>query len=109
MIAIPAVDLREGACVQLVGGEYADERIRLEDPVGVAREWARLGFRRLHVIDLDAALSKGSNGEVIRDLLREQLAEVQVGGGLRSTGAVRDVLDDGARFAIVGTRALEDL
>jgi len=109
MIAIPAVDLREGACVQLVGGEYADERIRLEDPIGVAREWARLGFRRLHVVDLDAALSRGSNAEVIRVLLRERLAEVQVGGGLRSTDAVRDMLDDGARFAIVGTRALEDL
>jgi phosphoribosylformimino-5-aminoimidazole carboxamide ribotide isomerase len=109
MIAIPAVDLREGACVQLVGGEYAQERVRLSDPVGVAREWARHGFRRLHVVDLDAALSKGNNVTVIRNLLREQLAEVQVGGGLRTNDAVKDMLDDGARFAIVGTRALEDM
>lgn len=109
MIAIPAVDLREGACVQLVGGEYAAERIRLDDPLGVAREWARLGFARLHVVDLDAALEKGSNLPLIREMLREQLAEVQVGGGLRTTDAVRDILDDGARCAIVGTRALEDL
>ncbi len=109
MIAIPALDLREGACVQLVGGEYAQERVRLDDPLGVAREWARHGFRRLHVVDLDAALSRGSNREVVRDLLREQLAEVQVGGGLRTEDAVRDMLDDGARYAIVGTRALEDM
>jgi phosphoribosylformimino-5-aminoimidazole carboxamide ribotide isomerase len=109
MIAIPAVDLREGACVQLVGGEYANERVRLDDPIAVAREWAHLGFARLHVVDLDAALSKGSNRALIRDLLREQLAEVQVGGGLRTTDAVHDVLDEGARFVIVGTRALEDL
>ncbi|MEP7382827.1 MAG: 1-(5-phosphoribosyl)-5-[(5-phosphoribosylamino)methylideneamino] imidazole-4-carboxamide isomerase [Gemmatimonadota bacterium] len=109
MIAIPALDLREGACVQLVGGEYAQERVRLDDPLAVAREWARHGFRRLHVVDLDAALSRGSNREVVRDLLREQLAEVQVGGGLRTEDAVRDMLDDGARYAIVGTRALEDM
>lgn len=109
MIAIPAVDLREGACVQLVGGEFAQERVRLDDPIGVAREWARLGFARLHVVDLDAALEKGSNLALIRDLLREQVADVQVGGGLRTTEAVSDILDDGARYAIVGTRALEDL
>lgn len=109
MMAIPAVDLREGACVQLVGGEYAQERVRLDDPIGVAREWARLGFARLHVVDLDAALEQGSNLSLVRDLLREQVADVQVGGGLRTTESVSDILDDGARYAIVGTRALEDL
>ncbi len=109
MIAIPALDLRDGACVQLVGGEYAQERVRLEDPLAVAREWARHGFRRLHVVDLDAALGRGSNRDIVRDVLREQLAEVQVGGGLRTDDAVRDMLDDGARYAIVGTRALEDM
>lgn len=109
MIAIPALDLRDGACVQLVGGEYAQERVRLEDPMAVAREWARVGFRRLHVVDLDAALARGSNRDIVRDVLREQLAEVQVGGGLRTEEAVGDMLDDGARYAIVGTRALEDM
>ncbi len=109
MIAIPALDLRDGACVQLVGGEYAQERVRLEDPLAVAREWARHGFRRLHVVDLDAALGRGSNRNIVRDVLREQLAEVQVGGGLRTEDSVRDMLDDGARYAIVGTRALEDM
>lgn len=109
MIAIPALDLRDGACVQLVGGEYAQERVRLDDPLAVAREWARHGFRRLHVVDLDAALGRGSNRDIVRDVLREQLAEVQVGGGLRTEDSVRDMLDDGARYAIVGTRALEDM
>ena len=109
MIAIPAVDLRDGACVQLVGGDYAREQVRLEDPPSVAREWARYGFARLHVVDLDAAMGKGSNAGVVEDILREGSAAVQVGGGLRSTDRVTDVLDAGARFAIVGTRALEDM
>ncbi|MEP6779469.1 MAG: HisA/HisF-related TIM barrel protein, partial [Gemmatimonadaceae bacterium] len=46
MIAIPAVDLREGACVQLVGGEYAKEQVRLPDPAAVARDWVNQGFNR---------------------------------------------------------------
>ncbi|MCC6928282.1 MAG: 1-(5-phosphoribosyl)-5-[(5-phosphoribosylamino)methylideneamino] imidazole-4-carboxamide isomerase [Gemmatimonadaceae bacterium] len=109
MIAIPAVDLREGKCVQLVGGEYAQERVRLDDPVAVAREWIRHGFARLHVVDLDAALGKGSNLAIVRDIVREGGADVQVGGGLRTSEAVDEILDEGARYAIVGTRALEDL
>lgn len=109
MIAIPAVDLREGACVQLIGGDYARERLRLEDPPSVARQWSRHGFARLHIVDLDAALGKGNNTEMVCDILRESSAQVQVGGGLRTTDRVDAVLDAGARYAIVGTRALEDM
>jgi phosphoribosylformimino-5-aminoimidazole carboxamide ribotide isomerase len=108
MIAIPAVDLREGRCVQLVGGEYTKERIRLEDPIAVAREWARLGFQRVHIVDLDAATGRGSNMPVVRELLRDTPLEAQVGGGLRDTDAVERVLEDGARRVVVGTRAVED-
>ena len=108
MIAIPAVDLREGACVQLVGGDYANESVRLADPVSVAREWARYGFRRLHVVDLDAATGRGSNRDIVNELLREIPAEVQVGGGVRSTSAVEDLVTSGARAVVVGTRAFED-
>ncbi len=109
MIAIPAIDLREGACVQLVGGEYAAERIRLADPIAVAHEWSTYGFSRLHVVDLDAATGRGSNLPVVRNILREHGADVQVGGGLRATAQVGSMLDDGAHYAVVGTRALEDL
>jgi phosphoribosylformimino-5-aminoimidazole carboxamide ribotide isomerase len=108
MITIPAVDLREGACVQLVGGDYANERVRLAEPVSVAREWARYGFRRLHVVDLDAATGRGSNRDIVNELLRETPAEVQVGGGVRSTSAVEELVTSGARAVVVGTRAFED-
>jgi phosphoribosylformimino-5-aminoimidazole carboxamide ribotide isomerase len=108
MIAIPAVDLREGACVQLVGGDYAEERVRLGDPVSVAREWTRYGFRRLHVVDLDAATGRGSNGELVAELLRETPVEIQVGGGIRSSTQVDELVGAGARAVVVGTRAFED-
>jgi phosphoribosylformimino-5-aminoimidazole carboxamide ribotide isomerase len=108
VIAIPAVDLRDGACVQLVGGEYAQERVRLDNPVEVARSWEHYGFARLHVVDLDAATGRGSNVEVVRSLLSSAGLPVQVGGGVRSSELVSDLLDAGAAQVIVGTRAIEE-
>jgi phosphoribosylformimino-5-aminoimidazole carboxamide ribotide isomerase len=108
MIAIPAVDLRDGACVQLVSGSYAKERVRLENPAEVARSWTRYGFQRLHVVDLDAATGRGSNAGVVREILRDLPAEVQVGGGVRESDQIDDLLREGARCVVVGTRALEE-
>ena len=108
MIAIPAVDLRDGACVQLVGGSYADERVRLSDPLAVARRWAALGFRVLHVVDLDAATGAGSNRAIVDTIVRESGMAVQVGGGIRSTEQVDVLFAAGAYRVVVGTRALDD-
>lgn len=108
MIAIPAVDLRDGACVQLVGGSYADERVRLADPAAVARGWAQLGFRRLHVVDLDAATGNGSNERIVDDIIRDVGVDVQVGGGIRSAERIQELFDAGACRVVVGTRALEE-
>ena len=108
MLVIPAIDLREGACVQLVGGSYEAERVRLEDPLAVARSWRDLGFSHLHVVDLDAALGRGSNAEVIDALLALDGLRTQVGGGVRSGGAIARWLNAGAARVIVGTRAIEE-
>ena len=108
MIAIPAIDLRAGACVQLIGGSYAHERVRLENPAEVARAWSLYGFRRLHVVDLDAATGRGSNARVVREILHDARAEVQVGGGVRDTDQLADLLSEGASRVVVGTRALEE-
>lgn len=108
MIAIPAIDLRDGACVQLVGGDYAAERIRLEDPLSVARHWSNCGFETLHVVDLDAATGRGHNRKIVRDLLEEDEVDVQVGGGVRDFDMTERLLDEGATRVIVGTRALEE-
>lgn len=108
MIVIPAVDIRAGACVQLVGGSYDEERVRLEDPVAVAREWARLGFGQLHVVDLDAATGRGSNASVIEEIVRDARVAVQVGGGVRSGERLEELLELGVARVVVGTRALED-
>jgi phosphoribosylformimino-5-aminoimidazole carboxamide ribotide isomerase len=108
MIAIPAVDLREGTCVQLVGGSYANEAVRLDDPVEVARGWMRAGFQRLHVVDLDAATGRGDNASVVRDILADVPVSIQVGGGIRSGDTVERLLQEGASRVVLGTRALEE-
>jgi len=108
MIAIPAVDLRDGACVQLVGGSYDHERVRISDPVAVAHSWTAMGFERLHVVDLDAATGAGSNDGVVRDILGTVPAHVSVGGGIRSSDRVAELLALGAAYVVIGTRALED-
>jgi phosphoribosylformimino-5-aminoimidazole carboxamide ribotide isomerase len=108
MIAMPAIDLREGACVQLVGGSYDAERVRLDDPAAVARSWRELGFRHLHVVDLDAATGRGANDAVIEQVLRESAGGVQIGGGVRSDARVDTLLSQGAARVVAGTRALED-
>ncbi|MEP7088382.1 MAG: 1-(5-phosphoribosyl)-5-[(5-phosphoribosylamino)methylideneamino] imidazole-4-carboxamide isomerase [Gemmatimonadota bacterium] len=108
MIVIPAVDLREGACVQLVGGSYANEQVRLDNPLEVARGWVRAGFSRLHVVDLDAATSRGNNAAIVRDILSEVPANIQVGGGVRSGDTIEKLLEEGATWIVLGTRALEE-
>jgi phosphoribosylformimino-5-aminoimidazole carboxamide ribotide isomerase len=108
MIAIPAVDLRDGACVQLVGGSSGEARVRLGNPIDVVRSWEHYGFQRLHLVDLDAATGRGSNFPLIRDILADASVPVQVGGGVRTDERVEELLAAGASRVIVGTRALEE-
>jgi phosphoribosylformimino-5-aminoimidazole carboxamide ribotide isomerase len=108
VIAIPAVDLRAGRAVQLVGGRYDDERVSLPDPASVARGWQDAGFTALHVVDLDAALGLGDNRAAIGSILERVQVPVQVGGGVRDDDAAAALLDLGAAHVVVGTRAVED-
>ncbi len=108
MIAIPALDLRGGACVQLVAGSYDQEVIRIPDPVGVAVAWRQYGFHHLHVVDLDGVSGSGNNANEIQAILGATDAEVQVGGGVRSREAIEQSLANGAYRVVIGTRALED-
>lgn len=108
MIATPAVDLRGGRCVQLVGGRPDDERISLPDPPAVARRWNELGFETLHVVDLDAALDSGDNTALIERIVDATRAEIQVGGGVRSEERVGALLDRGVARVVIGTRGLDD-
>lgn len=108
MIAIPAIDLREGACVQLVGGAYEAERVRLPDPLAALAQWRALGFTSFHVVDLDAATGRGNNASVVSQLLSQPGLTCTVGGGVRDEERIEALLAQGAARVVVGTRAIED-
>jgi phosphoribosylformimino-5-aminoimidazole carboxamide ribotide isomerase len=108
VIVVPAIDLRDGYCVQLRGGDYGSELLRLEDPVSVAASWRDRGFRELHVVDLDAATRRGSNAEIVEAVCGLDGVEVHVGGGVRSDEHAARLLAAGARSVVVGTRAVDD-
>ena len=112
MIVHAAIDLLDGEVVQLVQGDPARERLRLADPAQVARDWIAAGAPALHVIDLDAALARGSNAAALEALLAVARGpvrvSVQVGGGVRSRDDVERWKRAGADRVVVGTRAIRD-
>ncbi len=110
MILLPAVDIQEGKAVRLAGGDFERQTVYDADPLQAARRWVRDGARMLHVVDLDGARSGSPvNLEHVRRIVAGVDVPVQVGGGLRSPAAVRDVLDAGAARAVLGTAALRDI
>jgi phosphoribosylformimino-5-aminoimidazole carboxamide ribotide isomerase len=108
VIVIPAIDLRGGRAVRLRRGDPSEETAYANDPVEVAQRFQEQGARRLHVIDLDAALGEGDNREAILAICRAVVVPVQVGGGIRSLEAATAVFEAGAARAILGTAAAAD-
>jgi phosphoribosylformimino-5-aminoimidazole carboxamide ribotide isomerase len=108
MKLIPAVDIKDGRCVQLVGGKPGTEKVRIDDVVGVARKWQSDGAELIHVIDLDAALGTGDNGTLIEKVVGSLDVPVQVGGGVRAKEQVERLFDIGCERVIVGTKAIQD-
>ncbi|MFZ0091023.1 MAG: 1-(5-phosphoribosyl)-5-[(5-phosphoribosylamino)methylideneamino]imidazole-4-carboxamide isomerase [Solirubrobacteraceae bacterium] len=110
MILLPAIDILEGKAVRLARGDFAQRTMYHADPIDAARRWDRDGARALHVVDLDGARS-GSlvNLDQVRRIIAAVNVPVQVGGGLRTIGAVRAVLAAGAARVILGTAAYNDI
>lgn len=109
----PAVDVQGGRAVRLTEGDPSRETVYFDDPCDAAAHWVRLGARDLHVVDLDAALGRGGNREVIRALTRRIAAEsaepvrVEVGGGVRDLDTARAWLSLVHRV-VLGTAAVTD-
>lgn len=108
MEIIPAVDIRDGRCVQLYQGDYDRETVFSEDPVEVAEKWVDLGANRLHVVDLDGAREgEPINIEIISKIISSVLVPVQIGGGIRSLGVAERLVSLGADRVMIGTVAVK--
>lgn len=109
MELIPAIDLIEGRCVRLTQGDYADKKVYEQDPVDMAKMYADCGVKRLHVVDLDGAKAKEPcNLRVLERLAAETSLDIEWGGGIKNTDALRSALDAGANRVICGSVAVDD-
>jgi len=109
MLLIPAIDLKGGHCVRLRQGRMEDDTVFSEDPVATAQRWVEAGARRLHIVDLDGAVSgEPVHAQVIGAICqRFPDLEIQVGGGIRSEEQIESYLLAGVRYAIIGTQAVK--
>ena len=109
MIIIPAVDIKNGKCVQLVQGQPGTEQVEIDNPVEVALSFQENGARMLHLIDLDGAFGDNRrNQEVIKGMVQELSIPIEMGGGIRSKEDAVKLLDAGIERVILGTLAIEN-
>ncbi len=108
MLIIPAVDIKNGKCVQLVQGKPGTEQVVIENPELVAEGWENKGAEILHVINLDGAFGNSSkNLEVVEKILKTVSIPVQLGGGIRTIKDAVNLLELGIERVILGTMAVE--
>jgi phosphoribosylformimino-5-aminoimidazole carboxamide ribotide isomerase len=106
MELIPAIDIIDGKCVRLTKGDYAQKTV-YGDPLEMAVEFERIGFRRLHVVDLDGAKSRHIvNSDVLRRITASTSLVVDFGGGIKSDDDVKTAFDCGAAMVTVGSVAV---
>ena len=103
---IPAIDIINGQCVRLTKGDY-DQKTVYGEPLEMAQEFERIGYKRLHVVDLDGAKSKHIvNSAVLRSLASETRLTIDFGGGIKTDDDIQQAFDCGARMVTVGSIAV---
>ncbi|MBF9015272.1 MULTISPECIES: 1-(5-phosphoribosyl)-5-[(5-phosphoribosylamino)methylideneamino]imidazole-4-carboxamide isomerase [unclassified Oceanispirochaeta] len=104
MVIIPAIDLLGGECVRLYKGDYNEVKSYESDPAVAARAFQKLGVKRLHLVDLDAARGEGKNNrEALRKIRSVFSGILELGGGVRRDEDVKELLEIGVDKLIVGT------
>ena len=106
---IPAIDIIGGQCVRLTKGDYAQKTVYRDSPAEVAKEFEEIGFKRLHVVDLDGAKSKHIvNSEVLRRVTTDTQLVVDFGGGIKTDEDIEKAFAAGASMVTIGSIAVTD-
>lgn len=109
MYLFPAIDLRDNQVVRLHQGDYDRQKVYGSDPAAMAQSFADAGATWLHVVDLDGAKAgRVLHLDVIKRICQETPLKVEVGGGVRTTGAIDSLLQAGVERVILGTAALQN-
>ncbi|MEY2634107.1 MAG: hypothetical protein RIS75_47 [Actinomycetota bacterium] len=107
LILLPAVDVADGQAVRLVQGEAGSET-SYGDPLDAALAWQNAGAEWVHLVDLDAAFGRGSNRELLADVIKKLNVQVELSGGIRDDESLKAAMDSGCTRVNLGTAALEN-
>ena len=109
MKIFPAIDIKNKKCVRLVKGNFDNKIEYKNSPVDQAISYKNQGFKNLHVVDLDGALTgKTVNMDIIQEIVKKSNLKVEIGGGIRNFESIKKYLDAGVDKVILGSAAIKD-
>ena len=109
MKIFPAIDIKDKKCVRLVKGDFDNKTEYEMSPVDQAGKYKEHGFKNLHIVDLDGALTGETvNQDIIKDIVIKFELKVEIGGGIRNLDSVQKYIDAGVEKVILGSAAIKD-
>jgi len=110
MIIFPAIDIKGGKCVRLLRGDFNNITQYKKSPLDQANEFCNLGFKNIHLVDLDGALEQNfTNEKIIKEISKISKIKIQTGGGIRSLEQIEKLIGFGIDKIILGTAAIENI
>ena len=109
MKIFPAIDIKDNKCVRLIKGDFNNKTEYEMSPVEQAGKYKDHGFKNLHIVDLDGALSGETvNLDIIQEIVKKFHLKIEVGGGIRNTDSIKKYTDAGVEKVILGSAAIKD-
>ena len=109
MKIFPAIDIKDKKCVRLIKGDFENKTEYKISPIDQAGKYKEHGFKNLHIVDLDGALTGETvNLDIIKDITKKFDLKVEIGGGIRKLESIKKYLDAGVEKVILGSAAIKD-
>ena len=109
MKIFPAIDIKDKKCVRLIKGDFKNKTEYETSPIDQASKYKTYGFKNLHIVDLDGALSgKTVNLDIIQEIVSKYDFKIEVGGGVRNLDSIKQYIDSGVEKVILGSGAIKN-
>ena len=109
MKIFPAIDIKDKKCVRLVKGDFDNKTEYKNSPVDQANNYKDHGFKNLHIVDLDGALTGETvNIDIVQEIVKKSNLKVEIGGGIRNFDSIQNYIDAGVDKVILGSAAIKD-
>ena len=109
MKIFPAIDIKDKKCVRLVKGDFDNKTEYKNSPVDQANSYKDYGFKNLHIVDLDGALTGETvNVDIIQEIVKNSNLKVEIGGGIRNFDSIQKYINAGVDKVILGSAAIKD-